>query len=254
MFNFFRKERKINKLDDGNYLFAGAMKSIDSTDIKSASGANIGNWVIGEYVPLTIKHSSYAFFNEFLTGTTSQEEINEKYSHLIIIATNWFASYMKTVNHAKLVKWIKKIKIPITLLGLGAEAPLNKFDQKRYLSQLPKDLIKFYRTISEMSPSISVRGEITQELLNLAGIKNTRITGCPSWFVNGENNPEIIKKDYNEDFKICFGTDFSSTFQNTYNEMFKKLLFEKNSQFIIQSEFKLLDFIKQIPPPDAYLI
>ena len=248
MFNFFKKKTKIIKEDNGNYLFTGAMKSSDDSDIRSASGANIGNWVVGEYTPLTIKHSSYTFFDAFSKGKTPQE-INEKYSHLIIIATNWFANYMKNVNHAKLVKWIKKIEIPITLLGLGAEAPLNKFDPKRYLRQLPKDLIKFYRTISEMSPSISVRGEITQELLNLAGIKNTRVTGCPSWFVNGENNPEINKKYYDENFKISFGTDFSSTYQNTYNEMFKKLLFEKNSQFIIQSEFKLIDYIARYAPP-----
>ena len=246
---FSHKKNEEIKINNKPYSFAGAGKrNYDIKDIRIASGHNTGNFVVGEYGLETIKHIEYntiPLFNNLDSGY-----INENYSKIIILATNWFARYMENIDYNRQIKIFKKIKIPIVLIGLGAEMPLKEYNKRKFIRRLPKSMIKFYRTIADSTPSISVRGYLTQELLDMAGIKNTTVTGCPSWFVNETTNPKIIKKDYSDDFKISFNGDYSSTYDDTYNATFKKMAQCKNAQYLAQSEFTLIDLLdrkKEIP-------
>ena len=227
---------------DKPYLFLGAMKrNHKNKNLMEDSGFNIGNYVVGHYGADTIKHSQY--FQTGL-GSINPKYINKNYSKLIIIATNWFAKYMENLyDYNYLIKKYKKIKIPIVLMGLGTDMSLNE-NSKDFVRNLSKPMKKFYRTLADMTPSISVRGYFTQEILNLAGIKNTVVTGCPSYYVNGTSNPEIIKKQYRDDFKINFNTNHS------YNEIFKKFVNNGNAYFTIQTEtmlMELADYQNEIP-------
>ena len=45
---------------------------------------------------------------------------------------------------------------------------------------------------------LGVRGEYTASILNKHGIKNIRVIGCPSLYLDANYNRKIIKKDYSE--------------------------------------------------------
>ena len=249
IFLHVKKENEININQNNPPLFLEVIKKIpNNNNIITSSGNNIGNFVVSNYGTNTILHNQYNTMTMFENLNPSY--INENFSKIIIISTNWFARYMENIDYNRQIKIFKKIKIPIVLIGLGAEMPLKEYNKRKFIRKLPKSMIKFYRIIADSTPSISVRGYLTQELLDMAGIKNTTVTGCPSWFVNGTTNPKIIKKDFSDDFKISFNGDYSSTYDDTYNAIFKKMAQCKNAQYLAQSEFTLIDLLdrkKEIP-------
>lgn len=79
-------------------------------------------------------------------------------------------------------KFLDKTKCSVTLAGLGAQL-LNDIDTpKKLMDLLSPAKIYFLKNLSERCTSIGIRGGITAECLELIGIKNYRIIGCPSFY------------------------------------------------------------------------
>lgn len=79
----------------------------------------------------------------------------------------------------------------IWLMGLGAQAVLEEMNAKEYANILPRELVRWVRMVADCSESIGVRGEFTADVVARLGIKNVEVIGCPTWFVNGYNQPLI---------------------------------------------------------------
>lgn len=99
-------------------------------------------------------------------------------------------SYNFKLPYLKIEKFLKKIKKPIIVLGLGAN-DLPPF-KTNFSFLLSKELKRFLKMLSDSTDYIGIRGYFTNEVLHSIGIDNTWVIGCPSYFENGQNR--IIKK------------------------------------------------------------
>lgn len=84
-------------------------------------------------------------------------------------------------------KWceiIKKIPFPVVLIGIGAQSTRECNTPEKLMKVLPEEKKRALREMFERVTSIGVRGDFTAECLELIGIKNYRVIGCPSLYHN----------------------------------------------------------------------
>lgn len=119
--------------------------------------------------------------------------INEHCSHYIFSCANFiqFENHTdrKRAAYASLQNALEPVTVPLVIFGLGAQAPasgeINRED-------LPDEAIEFMKFLGEKCEVISVRGEFTARVFReLAGVENTMVTGCPSFFQRPEAFGEL---------------------------------------------------------------
>tara|TARA_Y100001935_G_scaffold49843_1_gene41464 strand:+ start:1774 stop:2904 length:1131 start_codon:yes stop_codon:yes gene_type:complete len=145
--NFDSFYKKIG-LNTGNFLFANACKNLIKGEAKTGVGTNF-----------------------------EANHVNKNFDALVIPAANWINNYS---DWTPLIKSLKKLKIPLLVLGLGVQA--SSYDKKDLkINKSSKELLK---VIADKSELISLRGFFTKKCCEDLGIKNTVVTGCPSAFVS----------------------------------------------------------------------
>lgn len=220
------RDRSTVELDNvGNtkevrYIQCGAEYRIhDTDDIYEkfvATGYNTGNLYIG--------YAVHKFFNtqekfNMWSPLTDQEveEIRSKADVILLGSSNFInpeSDFGVTAEN------LKKLKLPVIVLGLGAQA--SDFSVKHM--QLTEGTKHFLHQISAHSATIGVRGEFTAELLNGLGIKNTTVIGCPTYYLNKNANYRVNKQ--NELHRSVFNyTDVRQKcdeyiFQHAYSNQF----------------------------------
>lgn len=115
--------------------------------------------------------------------------LNSECSAVIVLAQNalqygWFEKNLP-------VAYLEKIKIPMVLISLGVQ---YRFHEEIKLSS---DDQKSLRWLHDHAESSQVRGNISAELLEKAGIRNTRVLGCPSILANSPKQAQIHSVKYN---------------------------------------------------------
>lgn len=207
--------------------------SKDALKYKKALAFNSGNILINNYFKKNIKYL---------------EVDNKEYADKItlicanIVRPNIIKEgYLPTNN-----KWMNQYSGKIIALGIGAQANLESMKPKEYAKLLEKELIEWLKTLSDNTVSIGVRGEFTADVLNELGIKNVSVIGCPTWFVNGHNQPEIIKKEWSNNLKPACYTCWEnySDWHTAWNHVIvNEALKLKDPKFIMQSEFDILPYL-----------
>lgn len=193
---------------------------------KYFTGGNIGHSWISDVIRtiLPIKEGiSNVYYDELI--------MHYKNSHIVINAQDWIKpcmDYNETHNFCKkLKKFILEKKLPVILLGVG----INNLNDKTKLTEFKKDinpeLIELLSVISHNANLISARGEYTAEFLNLVGIQNVLVTGCPTLLIKKEL--KIKTKKANNVDKYNFAINCGSI--NNYNN---------NSSYFVQDEDFLL--------------
>ena len=74
---------------------------------------------------------------------------------------------------------IERLRIPFCAFSLGVQAPL-----RHRVGPLPPGSERFLRAMSDRAVSVGLRGSISAEFLSGMGIRNWRVVGCPSNFLN----------------------------------------------------------------------
>ncbi|WP_276912463.1 polysaccharide pyruvyl transferase family protein [Hyphomonas atlantica] len=121
-----------------------------------------------EYVPITFNRAKV-------------DELKDKIDIIVYPTANQLNPKLKNLqNHAKFIRELGK---PIIMVGLGAQSD-TKIDLEKHLS---KETIDYFKTVSDHTHSIGVRGAYTAEILERISVKNTTIIGCPSNFINTSN-------------------------------------------------------------------
>ncbi len=193
---------------------------------------NLGNDVFNLY---TIKPLALYDVHDF----ENSEYLQNPDNNYVLLPANVIANQWVDV-----CKWwndfLKKSRFRLTVASIGAQVPLNYISPENFAKDLCDEVKKFVYEIADRSISIGVRGEYTGDVLKALGIKNVDVIGCPSWFVNGINQVDVVKKDWSYDFKVsCFS---SGSWLKGKQYLIKEALKYTDPKFIIQQEYDIIPY------------
>lgn len=110
------------------------------------------------------------------------ERLEAECSHIVFIAANGVRVGATTSAaaevHERMLANLERTRIPIVVLGLGAQAPMAVESP----IIIPGPTVRLLKLIEERSERIAVRGAFTADVLNSIGVKNAEVIGCPSNF------------------------------------------------------------------------
>ncbi|KQY07756.1 hypothetical protein ASE23_29620 [Rhizobium sp. Root73] len=159
----------------------------------------------------------------------------QAYDSIVIAAANWLNSKM---DFAALADRLEKTKLPVVIVGLGAQAELDA--KIPVLSSGTQRLVKL---ISERSSKISVRGSFSAEVLEHYGINNVTVTGCPSLLLAGAAAPHIRHFEPEQTRDIAVGSTrhgFNPT--DGFQAYFYRQAFKQSMDIVLQSELSDMYF------------
>lgn len=135
-------------------------------------------------------------WRDHYSAATVMDFINEQASHYVFSCANFIQfenhTERKKAAYTSLMKSLDQVKVPLVIFGLGAQAPSSG---EAKAEDLPVEAIEFMKFLGEKCELISVRGEFTARVFReFAGVENTMVTGCPSFFQRPEAFQEL--RDY----------------------------------------------------------
>lgn len=160
-------------------LFMGAPYEVKShmtqslTDSFGASGRNAGNLLIGNGLLQQLRFEKLESWRYAMTPAY----VEENFDLVVIAAANFL---FPGFDFTPLSSFLDKIKLPVFMVGLGAQLPSSQSEMKDILA----GTWRLVQIAAERSTSIGVRGDFTAEQLRKHGINNVQVTGCPSLYTN----------------------------------------------------------------------
>ncbi|MET9500715.1 polysaccharide pyruvyl transferase family protein [Streptomyces sp. NPDC006622] len=121
--------------------------------------------------------------NSMRTEVGAAARINEEYDAFVVPLANAFRPTFEPALQ-RLTRLISRLKIPVMVLGVGAQAGLDQ-DAAR-LKAMEPTVRAFCSAVLERSASIGVRGEFTEKYLTDMGFRDVEVIGCPSMFLHGD--------------------------------------------------------------------
>jgi polysaccharide pyruvyl transferase WcaK-like protein len=126
----------------------------------------------------------------------------------------------------------KKTKLPIVLVGIGAQS-----HDSQQIPVLKGGTLALVKLASSRSSFISVRGDYSQWVLSKYGINNVMATGCPSLLLNGPCIPLIVSPMNFESSSIALhGTRHLFNKSGTLDGYIYRQALQNNIDIILQSE------------------
>ncbi|MET9060433.1 polysaccharide pyruvyl transferase family protein [Streptomyces antibioticus] len=146
---------------------------------------NSGNLIFSDaaHKILTVPGRTEVVSNGIATEVGAAGRINEEYDAFVVPLANAFRPTFE-LPLQRLTKLISKLKIPVVVLGVGAQAGLDN-DPAR-LKAMEPTVRAFVSAVLDHSASIGVRGEFTAKYLTDMGFSDVEIIGCPSLFMHGD--------------------------------------------------------------------
>lgn len=191
-------------------LVRGHMSPFDNLDAEMVLhhdllGTNAGNQIFLNSVMRTLmtEDTQIDLLNtERQLTEENLERINGEYDCVVLPFANAFRpSYQRDLE--KITQFVKKLKIPCVVVGIGHSAGLKRGIKASYPFD---DAVKeFVKAILDKSAVIGTRGQVTSDYLTRLGFKEGsehRVIGCPSMFYYGEDLPKIEKVELTPDSKV----------------------------------------------------
>lgn len=168
----------------------------DMVDEFPFSDENSGNMIHGRAPyemfsnAIDVRRSGW---RKYYQASTPIDFINDQCSHYIFSCANFIQfdnfTERKRAAYQSLQKSLEPVEVPLVIFGLGAQAPASG---EITSDGLPEEAIDFMKFLGEKCKVISVRGEFTARVFReLAGVENTLVTGCPSFFQRPEAFGEL---------------------------------------------------------------
>ncbi len=151
---------------------------------RNTFGSNVGNLVFAQAAIRLLSTADTTIKTSGMIGK-SAALVNAEFDHVVIPLANAFRpNYEASLDG--LSDLLEKLKIPVTVVGVGAQANIEGRRGRRGQALGPA-VQRFARAVLERSPSIGVRGDFTKEYLLDLGFADDQIDiiGCPSMFMNG---------------------------------------------------------------------
>jgi hypothetical protein len=164
--------------------------------------------------------------------------ISEEYDACIINCANWINPACHDLLLA-LTEEVKHLKMPVFLIGLGAQAPSQA--DHAYLDCIETEAKAMIRAVLNSGGGFGLRGTFTAEVFEKFGFHDYTIIGCPSMYQRGRDlTIESTKVERNSFRPAVNGSIYSRDQQFASN--FRK--YEK-SEFVCQDEFYKFLFCSQ---------
>lgn len=164
----------------------------ESTLTQDVFNSNSGNYLFQHSMWKTLSvNGAELVSNATLSERVSPQagdaaRINDTFDHFVIPLANAFrAEFAPRLD--RLAELIEGLKIPVTVTGVGAQAPHGHGIEA--LGPVDATVKKFVGLVLDRSASIGVRGEFTKSYLLSLGFPDAAIDviGCPSLFLHGRD-------------------------------------------------------------------
>ncbi|MGW0628556.1 polysaccharide pyruvyl transferase family protein [Streptomyces sp. NPDC002758] len=151
---------------------------------KNVIATNSGNLIFSDAAHKILETpGTEVVSNHMRVDVTAAGRINEEYDAFVVPLANAFRpSFTEPLQ--KLTQLIGKLKIPVVVLGVGAQADVG-FHAER-LKPMEPVVRDFVSAVLDRSASIGVRGEFTEKYLKDMGFRDVEVIGCPSMFMWGK--------------------------------------------------------------------
>ncbi|MBS4178111.1 polysaccharide pyruvyl transferase family protein [Lederbergia citrea] len=174
-----------------NILIRAGMSPLDTFDaarmiVDNSIGGNVGNLVYAYSIFRTLMTEETTITPDYYNYDPKRaDEINEKYDcYIIPLADAFREQFVPSLR--KFTKLIKKLKIPVIVIGVGLRAPFEPKLNEGF--PFDKDVKDFVSAVLEKSSMIGLRGEITSKYLSGLGFRegiDHTVIGCPSMYTFG---------------------------------------------------------------------
>lgn len=191
-----------------NILIRAGMSPFDTFDVphillNNSIGGNVGNLVYQFSVFRTLMTEGTTITPDYYHyDPKNADEINEKYDMYVIPLADAFREQF-VPSLRKYTKLIKKLKIPVVVIGVGLRAPFEPKLNEGF--PFDEDVKAFVKAVLEKSSIIGVRGEITAKYLSRLGFRegvDHEVIGCPSMYAFGREL-KIRETDITKDSLVC---------------------------------------------------
>src|SRR5690625_857186 len=176
-----------------NILMRSGMSPMDTFDashiiLNNSIGGNVGNLIYAYSVFRTLMTEGTTITPDYYKIDHKQaEEINEKYDcYIIPLADAFREDFIPLLR--RYTKLIKKLKIPVIVIGVGLRAPFEPKLNEGF--PFDEDVKAFVKAVLEKSSIIGLRGEITSKYLTRLGFRegiDHTVIGCPSMYAFGRD-------------------------------------------------------------------
>ena len=165
----------------------------------SSVGGNPGNLVF-----ISALKEELNFVNEVDISCQDYQNLDSSVS-MVMPSSNFIRHVKNDAFFCNHTNFINQTSCSVTLAGLGAQSSkLLNTPKKLVRYGINKEQQNFFKTIAERAVTIGVRGEFTAECLELMGIHNVRIIGCPSFFMSFDGNFPDISRPVNQNVQMTF--------------------------------------------------
>lgn len=119
-------------------------------------------------------------------GPGDAERINESFEHFVVPMANAFRPEFSR-QLANLTELIEGLTIPVTVVGIGSQAPHGQGPET--LEAIADPVRRFVSAVLDRSATIGVRGDFTRRHLRTLGFGDdvVDVIGCPSLFLWGRD-------------------------------------------------------------------
>lgn len=156
-------------------------------DIKAKidfAGANTGNLIFTEGLKDQLNYSKEIWINPAALQGVKDPTVAIPSANFIIQGGDSL--------HQAIIRFLEQTDCPVTMIGLGAQAE-SGVTPEELVNTLTETQIKAFKMLAERAVSIGVRGEFSAQCLNLLGIKNIRVIGCPSFYFRAPKKSYKLK-------------------------------------------------------------
>ena len=133
---------------------------------------NTGNLVFSEYCKRGLVYSDVCKLN-IDWASVSRDAV-----YVLPLANN-FSS--EDTYFTRLLYRLARYNLNIVPIGLGVQTDLNDIP-KEYVKKIQGRKIRLLQMLAANTETIGVRGAFTAECMELIGVKNVRVIGCPSYY------------------------------------------------------------------------
>src|SRR5699024_10914837 len=155
---------------------------------KNSIGGNVGNLIYAYSIYRALWTEDIEIVPDYYKINHNEADyINENYEcYVIPLADAFRKTFVGELRGY--TKLIKKLKIPVVVIGVGLSAPFEPELNEGF--PFDEDVKRYVSAVLEKSNIIGVRGQITADYLTKLGFRegvDHEVIGCPSMYAFGRN-------------------------------------------------------------------